>query len=687
VGHSRRLLPFAVFAALVYGLNVLQYHDYLIDDAFISFRYARNLVEGHGLVYNPGERVEGYTSFSFVLAAAGALWAGIDPLLLTKLVSAAAALSLLLALTRLERRGMVPGPTGRLPLAPLLLLPLQAFAYWSVSAMETMLFAALFLWGVELSFREREAGRLRGAAVVFVLLAMTRPEGVLCFAATGAALAALEWRERRSLVHLRRWASGGALFVVLYGTYFAWRCAYYGELFPNTFHAKVTAGPEQGRQGLDYLLRFVRAFPLFTLLMAAPAALCLGRVRAAVSKRARLGPVLCVWAIAATYVGYVVMIGGDFMPYFRFFVPVFPLIALLGAWLAPGRMVLAALVLHWGASLATTQPQVAFVSHRFTWVGQHVGEWLGRKLEPHAWIAVNTAGSLPYASGLPTIDMLGLTDAAIARRPTYVVSAGWAAHRRGWGDYVLRRRPRIVLWYNMAGSREPHYLSDRELAESPWFRFFYRLRTHTLLDDEPTAPPQRVATFLGHPFGASSKGESLWPEMGLRMRFEDGMVPRTILSQAPITVTYFELDTRDLDLWSLRGTGDGSLEAFLSAVTERWLLASATAPRPDPVALEAVDALCAEAYAEIRAGRHGRANRILLEAVRLNERARSPLVYQYLANLAVLGEDLFVAVHAQKEALRLEPASALHRSNLLALLRQPHARAREAAAEPREEAP
>ena len=46
---------------------------WLTDDAFISFRYARNLLEGHGLVFNPGERVEGYTNFLWVLELA-ALW-------------------------------------------------------------------------------------------------------------------------------------------------------------------------------------------------------------------------------------------------------------------------------------------------------------------------------------------------------------------------------------------------------------------------------------------------------------------------------------------------------------------------------------------------------------------------------------------------------------------------------------
>lgn len=34
----------------------------LFDDAMISMRYARNLAEGYGLVWNPGERVEGYTN-------------------------------------------------------------------------------------------------------------------------------------------------------------------------------------------------------------------------------------------------------------------------------------------------------------------------------------------------------------------------------------------------------------------------------------------------------------------------------------------------------------------------------------------------------------------------------------------------------------------------------------------------
>ena len=43
---------------------------FLTDDAFISFRYVRNLLEGHGLVFNPGERFEGYSNFPWTLELA-----------------------------------------------------------------------------------------------------------------------------------------------------------------------------------------------------------------------------------------------------------------------------------------------------------------------------------------------------------------------------------------------------------------------------------------------------------------------------------------------------------------------------------------------------------------------------------------------------------------------------------------
>ena len=66
------ILAAAVAAVLATGL---WWFHYMPDDAYIGLRYARNLSVGEGLVFNPGERVEGYTNFLWVIilaAAAGA---------------------------------------------------------------------------------------------------------------------------------------------------------------------------------------------------------------------------------------------------------------------------------------------------------------------------------------------------------------------------------------------------------------------------------------------------------------------------------------------------------------------------------------------------------------------------------------------------------------------------------------
>src|SRR5512135_1832902 len=49
-----------------------------VDDAYISFRYAQNAILGHGLVFNPGERVEGFTNFLWTALMIPVEGAGID---------------------------------------------------------------------------------------------------------------------------------------------------------------------------------------------------------------------------------------------------------------------------------------------------------------------------------------------------------------------------------------------------------------------------------------------------------------------------------------------------------------------------------------------------------------------------------------------------------------------------------
>jgi hypothetical protein len=128
------------------GLFAIQcwwHRDFMVDDAYISFRYARNLVEGHGLVFNQGERVEGYSNFLWVLLIAAGMKLGLaSPETLSKVLGVASGLLLILlapasvrAVTNLRGCACLLGALALAAWPPL--------AYWSVGGLETTFFALL----------------------------------------------------------------------------------------------------------------------------------------------------------------------------------------------------------------------------------------------------------------------------------------------------------------------------------------------------------------------------------------------------------------------------------------------------------------------------------------------------------------------------------------------------------------
>ncbi|HNS73548.1 MAG TPA: hypothetical protein PKI81_09100, partial [bacterium] len=90
------LLLFALLAATLWPAT--------LDDAFISYRYARHLVEGHGLVFNPGERVEGFSNLLWVLLLSPFIALGWEAETASKLIGAACGLGALLIAMLLLRR-------------------------------------------------------------------------------------------------------------------------------------------------------------------------------------------------------------------------------------------------------------------------------------------------------------------------------------------------------------------------------------------------------------------------------------------------------------------------------------------------------------------------------------------------------------------------------------------------------
>ncbi len=463
------------------------------EDAFISFRYARNLARGHGLVYNIGERVEGYSNFLWTVMIAGGMALGLDPVGLARFLGLGASLLLVvatfLAARRLDRSRRVTG--GCLAASLVALAP--GVIVEGVQGLETVFYALLITLGVGLAAQARgeepigraPAWRLPAAAGLFTLAALTRPDGLGIFGLV--TLGGLAWRARRTgRLFTRDELLAVLAFAVLYVPYWVWRFHYYGYPFPNTYYAKTGGGIWHVLRGLAYVGRFLLYNPVLTLtaVWAVAATLAARRQRGAGDApslaRTRAGhgapstapgddrvASALQWIgvpVLLGYLAYVVLVGGDFKQTFRFIVPVLPLGAILldnavsrhaaagareGSFLgriARGRRVPAFLLLGVFLNAAVQIPTSS------DWVGRRTYDLVRRKAcglylksiaAPGDVLAIHSAGIIPYYSELPTIDMWGITNAHIAhlRLPDMGRGDRLIGHEKQDDGWVLSQNP------------------------------------------------------------------------------------------------------------------------------------------------------------------------------------------------------------------------------------------------------
>lgn len=220
---------------------------FTIDDMYISLRYAKNWVEGYGLLWNANEpSVEGYSNFSFVVLGSLAIRWGSDPVLLLKTAGVVGLLLTCVAIYHISRFWLIP----RFAIIPCLwLLAYPGQILWSVSGLETTIYQALICWSVFFALHglgyssyphQRENSRLLSFASSGLLLAMagmTRPEAP----ALMGLIAILLWFNRPQPL-TRSYRQGLSLFfsslIVFFVPYFLWRWHYYGHLFPNPIYCK-----------------------------------------------------------------------------------------------------------------------------------------------------------------------------------------------------------------------------------------------------------------------------------------------------------------------------------------------------------------------------------------------------------------------------------------------------------------
>jgi arabinofuranosyltransferase len=462
------------------------FRKYLTDDAFISFRYLENFLNGHGLVYNIGERVWGYTNFLWTIILAPFVKLGFDPVLISRILGIFFnSASLVLVITFYSKSNLEIRKWGWA--AGLLLASSGAFVVQSLSGLETSFFSFLVLLtarSYSIYLQKKKTSQLYWIGILAAAAAMTRPEGYFIFG-----LLVLHFLYEFRTQGLFLWTSLRIpllIFGAFMSLFLTWAYLYYSAFWPNSISAKVGMSGEQILRGLHYLKVFavVHPFPLLILLLS-----LLFFKRTEVIHRFMI-------FLSLYFVFFNILVGGDFMIGYRLFHVMITFSYLLLPfvfaclserirafnWKAQSAVyVLIAFILLVNLALSILDPHIRYAdSQYYVYNGIKVGKWMRENFEPGTLVATNNAGTIAFYSRLPIVDMMGLNDKVIAHRKD--MPKEWKGNEKGYGRYVLARKPDYIMLGPVPGTDVPRWLSDTEIFESKDFWINYRLEKHKIED-------------------------------------------------------------------------------------------------------------------------------------------------------------------------------------------------------------
>jgi len=522
------LLLFGIvsFVALAATLNPLL----PIDDAYITFRYVQNWVEGEGLVFNPGERVEAYSNVLWTALVAAFTWLGLTPPVAARLLSWLALIACSFVIYLLLRGRIPEAPVAVHLAAGVIFLLLPATVFHALSGMETVLTAlllVLFAWLIDLESETRAGSVLVGLTLAAISIA--RPEGLLFSVLVLLALGSLRLLSDDP-PRLRVGLAVVCCLVPL-ALFFAGRWLYYGDLLPNSVIAK-SAGLHRYvlTGGVFYLRKFVVS--LSPVLILAAVSFIQARRDEILAVRV---PALCTY-LAVTLLGG----SADGYPHTRYLFPLVPLLlvwAFEGGWFicrvgwekrgpVPGSLFafsLAALLLVIHGFLSFTEYQIAgipsdprgFMARPWATtraffkpditphteggplaegLGHHeLAAWLQRNASRRDLVATYEIGIISYYSRLRVMDLFGLAERTISRTAG---PPGLRVHP----DYALGRSPKYMAC-RVESDRLSFYYP---VFRSPEFRDGYDLvavfpywTTKWLLFERRSHPTSGVKYWLG----------------------------------------------------------------------------------------------------------------------------------------------------------------------------------------------
>jgi hypothetical protein len=438
----RVLVPIILLLICLIGLYISW--DFIIEDAFITFRYSKQLVEYGTLEWNPGSGnpVEGYTNFSWVILMAAAIKAGIAPVTASKILSIICFIAVIILSGRIK---IIGARKIRLAImAPLFFIP-ATYIHLN-SGMETVLYTFL-LYLVYSTFLRIISGNdklLLYLPIWGLFLSLTRPEGVLVVLFTFIYLLI---SNKGANLRSRIWKTYSLLYILPGLVYFIWRWVYFGQFLPNTFYVKVG----YFGAGLGWFFNsMVIISPILAVLLW----------HFLIAKNNKTNRLISASLLFLIFSLLIYTISAPMMDFaFRFLYPALPiLLTVIG-------LIVSATFRHPRDEhkKSTLSLYLLFIICFFPMIYQ-TDEYVplifyGRDLkncpmtvgkslntidipQEYKTVAVVHAGAIPYYSDWKTIDIIGLNDETISRKKENVF------------EYLDGQNPTLVILFSQNGSSD-----------------------------------------------------------------------------------------------------------------------------------------------------------------------------------------------------------------------------------------
>ncbi|TSA26567.1 MAG: tetratricopeptide repeat protein [Ignavibacteriales bacterium] len=501
---------------------------FIQDDAYTSLRYVKNILDGKGLVFNEGERVEGYTNFLWIMILSGIEFLKRNFHLAFDLENTAQLLSIIFSICVLiltyilskliNRKSESESSLARIiyELKNLLPVSLLAFStpmvYWGVSAMETTLFVSLILLSIILYLSGNDGKPNIAFVIVSVLNSLLRPEGLIFFVLIifhKILFNYIDGREREgekslSIIFDKITRKEILFFLVPLATYIIFRWVYYGYPLPNTFYAKTEFTLQFLHRGIKYFYDFAHSYLLYGFVLILPVVLFKNKIT--------IKNFTLLFGLNISWTVIVILIGGDVLPIHRFFLPIMPIIMVLFV-----KAVVEIIKKIFSRKKIILQPVLIFVFVLISLLGylnyskqkneimnkrsyeaglvnkmKIYAEWVkgksdykGRKIS----VALSTIGAFSYFSDAKIIDLVGLTDEYIAHNPKEVYGINdelpvlWK-ERHYNSEYVLSQKPDYIIF--PAGAKPSAFAEcavfvQNEFQKNYYTQLFYSEELHQLL--------------------------------------------------------------------------------------------------------------------------------------------------------------------------------------------------------------